>query len=206
MLNVYEAFIKVPCRVSVDLLCVWCIAHGVNFTKLIKPLPLSCSTRRAPSGVMSTFSIIRVSCGLWLYESSSGVSWTSSRCQGPPAKVCTHHVQWMWWNLKMFLPRSCCSTTDRTNKCTKSFWIGPLLRVCVCSLNSTLIIGFLYPGDPDVILKCIVLGFFANAARIHHSGSYRWDFPIKLLPAKVLQFCANTSHDTYLYSFSLPGL
>ncbi|CAM9328515.1 unnamed protein product, partial [Lampetra planeri] len=28
-------------------------------------------------------------------------------------------------------------------------------------------------GDPDVILKCIVSGFFANAARIHHSGSYR---------------------------------
>uniref|UniRef100_A0A6Q2YUB5 RNA helicase n=1 Tax=Esox lucius TaxID=8010 RepID=A0A6Q2YUB5_ESOLU len=28
-------------------------------------------------------------------------------------------------------------------------------------------------GDPDVILRCIVSGFFANAARIHHSGSYR---------------------------------
>ncbi|XP_047439691.1 probable ATP-dependent RNA helicase DHX35 [Mugil cephalus] len=28
-------------------------------------------------------------------------------------------------------------------------------------------------GDPDVILKCIVSGFFSNAARIHHSGSYR---------------------------------
>lgn len=32
---------------------------------------------------------------------------------------------------------------------------------------------FFCTGDPDVILKCIVLGFFANAARIHHSGSYR---------------------------------
>ncbi len=32
-----------------------------------------------------------------------------------------------------------------------------------------------YTGDPDVILKCIVFGFFANAARIHHSGSYRWE-------------------------------
>ncbi|MEQ2178185.1 hypothetical protein GOODEAATRI_011269, partial [Goodea atripinnis] len=32
---------------------------------------------------------------------------------------------------------------------------------------------FFYTGDPDVILKCIVSGFFANAARIHHSGSYR---------------------------------
>lgn len=30
-------------------------------------------------------------------------------------------------------------------------------------------------GDPDVILRCIVSGFFANAARIHHSGSYRWE-------------------------------
>uniref|UniRef100_A0A672T4F3 RNA helicase n=1 Tax=Sinocyclocheilus grahami TaxID=75366 RepID=A0A672T4F3_SINGR len=28
-------------------------------------------------------------------------------------------------------------------------------------------------GDPDVILRCIVSGFFANAARMHHSGSYR---------------------------------
>uniref|UniRef100_A0A3B5KEU0 RNA helicase n=1 Tax=Takifugu rubripes TaxID=31033 RepID=A0A3B5KEU0_TAKRU len=28
-------------------------------------------------------------------------------------------------------------------------------------------------GDPVVILRCIVLGFFANAARLHHSGSYR---------------------------------
>ncbi|XP_077439594.1 putative ATP-dependent RNA helicase DHX35 isoform X1 [Vanacampus margaritifer] len=28
-------------------------------------------------------------------------------------------------------------------------------------------------GDPDVILRCIVAGFFANAARVHHSGSYR---------------------------------
>lgn len=30
-----------------------------------------------------------------------------------------------------------------------------------------------FTGDPDVILRCIVAGFFANAARIHHSGSYR---------------------------------
>uniref|UniRef100_A0A4W5K2F7 RNA helicase n=1 Tax=Hucho hucho TaxID=62062 RepID=A0A4W5K2F7_9TELE len=28
-------------------------------------------------------------------------------------------------------------------------------------------------GDPDVILRCIVSGFFSNAARMHHSGSYR---------------------------------
>ncbi|KAG9332603.1 hypothetical protein JZ751_014701 [Albula glossodonta] len=28
-------------------------------------------------------------------------------------------------------------------------------------------------GDPDAILRCIVSGFFANAARMHHSGSYR---------------------------------
>lgn len=55
MLNVYEAFIKVPCRESVDLLCVWRTAHVGDFTKPIKPLVLSCSTRRAPSGVMNTF-------------------------------------------------------------------------------------------------------------------------------------------------------
>lgn len=31
-----------------------------------------------------------------------------------------------------------------------------------------------FSGDPVVILRCIVLGFFANAARLHHSGSYRY--------------------------------
>ena len=46
-------------------------------------------------------------------------------------------------------------------------------------------------GDPDVILKCIVAGFFANAARIHHSGSYRWvsEFhPLSLLSDVCLIF------------------
>ena len=28
-------------------------------------------------------------------------------------------------------------------------------------------------GDPDVVCRCIVAGFFANAARLHASGGYR---------------------------------
>ncbi|KPP75049.1 putative ATP-dependent RNA helicase DHX35 [Scleropages formosus] len=44
-------------------------------------------------------------------------------------------------------------------------------------------------GDPDVILKCIVSGFFANAARLHHSGSYRTlrdDRELHIHPTSVL--------------------
>uniref|UniRef100_A0A8C5CLJ4 DEAH-box helicase 35 n=1 Tax=Gadus morhua TaxID=8049 RepID=A0A8C5CLJ4_GADMO len=44
-------------------------------------------------------------------------------------------------------------------------------------------------GDPDVILRCIVAGFFANAARIHHSGSYRTlrdDRELHIHPSSVL--------------------
>jgi hypothetical protein len=28
-------------------------------------------------------------------------------------------------------------------------------------------------GDPDPVLRCIVAGFFANAARFHSTGAYR---------------------------------
>lgn len=51
-------------------------------------LLLSGSTRRAPSGVRSIFSTTRVCCELWLYESSSGASWTSLKCREHPVKVC----------------------------------------------------------------------------------------------------------------------
>lgn len=50
-------------------------------------LLLSGSTRKAPSGVRSIFSTTRVCCELWLYESSSGASWTSLKCRGLPVKV-----------------------------------------------------------------------------------------------------------------------
>lgn len=60
-----------------------------------KPFPLSCSTRRAPSGVRNTSSIIKVCSGLWQYESSSGVSWTSLRCRGLQVKVCMCHVYFL---------------------------------------------------------------------------------------------------------------
>ncbi|XP_075819010.1 putative ATP-dependent RNA helicase DHX35 isoform X2 [Microtus pennsylvanicus] len=44
-------------------------------------------------------------------------------------------------------------------------------------------------GDPDPVLKCIVSGFFANAARLHSSGAYRTirdDHELHIHPASVL--------------------
>ncbi|KAK1156158.1 putative ATP-dependent RNA helicase DHX35 [Acipenser oxyrinchus oxyrinchus] len=44
-------------------------------------------------------------------------------------------------------------------------------------------------GDPEVILRCIVSGFFANAARLHHSGAYRTlrdDHELHIHPTSVL--------------------
>ncbi|XP_040588736.1 probable ATP-dependent RNA helicase DHX35 isoform X2 [Mesocricetus auratus] len=44
-------------------------------------------------------------------------------------------------------------------------------------------------GDPDPVLKCIVSGFFANAARFHSSGAYRTirdDHELHIHPASVL--------------------
>ncbi|XP_028667591.1 probable ATP-dependent RNA helicase DHX35 isoform X2 [Erpetoichthys calabaricus] len=44
-------------------------------------------------------------------------------------------------------------------------------------------------GDPDVILRCIVSGFFANAARLHYTGTYRTlrdDHELHIHPTSVL--------------------
>ncbi|XP_069740321.1 probable ATP-dependent RNA helicase DHX35 isoform X1 [Narcine bancroftii] len=44
-------------------------------------------------------------------------------------------------------------------------------------------------GDPDPILRCIVSGFFANAARFHYSGFYRTirdDYELHIHPTSVL--------------------
>ncbi|XP_039590993.1 probable ATP-dependent RNA helicase DHX35 isoform X2 [Polypterus senegalus] len=44
-------------------------------------------------------------------------------------------------------------------------------------------------GDPDVILRCIVSGFFANAARLHFTGTYRTlhdDHELHIHPTSVL--------------------
>ncbi|XP_037666959.1 probable ATP-dependent RNA helicase DHX35 isoform X1 [Choloepus didactylus] len=44
-------------------------------------------------------------------------------------------------------------------------------------------------GDPDPVLRCIVSGFFANAARFHSTGSYRTirdDHELHIHPASVL--------------------
>lgn len=44
-------------------------------------------------------------------------------------------------------------------------------------------------GDPDPILRCIVLGFFANAAKFHYSGFYRTirdDYELHIHPTSVL--------------------
>lgn len=57
---------------------------------------------------------------------------------------------------------------------------------------------FCCTGDPDVILKCIVSGFFANAARIHHSGSYRWGINYMSNFNKQEEF---RSHITLLFVF-----
>ncbi|XP_073930860.1 probable ATP-dependent RNA helicase DHX35 isoform X4 [Castor canadensis] len=44
-------------------------------------------------------------------------------------------------------------------------------------------------GDPDPVLRCIVAGFFANAARFHSTGAYRTirdDHELHIHPASVL--------------------
>ncbi|XP_041061152.1 probable ATP-dependent RNA helicase DHX35 isoform X2 [Carcharodon carcharias] len=44
-------------------------------------------------------------------------------------------------------------------------------------------------GDPDPILRCIVSGFFANAAKFHYSGFYRTirdDYELHIHPTSVL--------------------
>ncbi|XP_027977776.1 probable ATP-dependent RNA helicase DHX35 isoform X7 [Eumetopias jubatus] len=44
-------------------------------------------------------------------------------------------------------------------------------------------------GDPDPVLRCIVSGFFANAARLHSTGAYRTirdDHELYIHPASVL--------------------
>ncbi|XDA82661.1 hypothetical protein R6Z07F_012573 [Ovis aries] len=44
-------------------------------------------------------------------------------------------------------------------------------------------------GDPDPVLRCIVSGFFANAARFHSTGAYRTirdDHELHIHPASVL--------------------
>ncbi|XP_047296310.1 putative ATP-dependent RNA helicase DHX35 isoform X2 [Homo sapiens] len=44
-------------------------------------------------------------------------------------------------------------------------------------------------GDPDLVLRCIVSGFFANAARFHSTGAYRTirdDHELHIHPASVL--------------------
>ncbi|XP_058143069.1 probable ATP-dependent RNA helicase DHX35 isoform X2 [Dasypus novemcinctus] len=44
-------------------------------------------------------------------------------------------------------------------------------------------------GDPDPVLRCIVSGFFANAARFHSTGTYRTirdDHELHIHPASVL--------------------
>ncbi|XP_062897219.1 probable ATP-dependent RNA helicase DHX35 [Mobula hypostoma] len=44
-------------------------------------------------------------------------------------------------------------------------------------------------GDPDPILRCIVSGFFANAARFHYNGFYRTirdDYELHIHPTSVL--------------------
>lgn len=57
--------------------------------------------------------------------------------------------------------------TDVQRRCVSSCPPRPVFSCVLTTLHVC------PTGDPDVILRCIVSGFFANAARIHHSGSYR---------------------------------
>ncbi|NXU60438.1 DHX35 helicase, partial [Horornis vulcanius] len=44
-------------------------------------------------------------------------------------------------------------------------------------------------GDPDPVLRCIVSGFFANAAKFHSTGAYRTirdDHELHIHPSSVL--------------------
>ncbi|KAG1692966.1 putative ATP-dependent RNA helicase DHX35 [Nymphon striatum] len=44
-------------------------------------------------------------------------------------------------------------------------------------------------GDTDAVCRCIVSGFFSNAAYLHHSGIYRTirgDYPVHIHPSSVL--------------------
>lgn len=125
--------------------CKFCQKPGIKVTLTICLLVFG-STRRAPSGVRNTFSTTRVWCEPWPYGSSSGVSWTSLKCLARPVKVCVCVF------VGLYQPSRFGDTflfQTESSPCTSR------------------------TGDPDVILKCIVSGFFANAARIHHSGSYR---------------------------------
>lgn len=105
MLNVYEAFIKV----CWELVC-WTYYTTGSSCAWFRLIPLSCSTRRAPSGARSTSSTIRVYSGPWLCESSSAASWTSLRCHGLPARVCLYTLNLsinIWMLLVFFSFKSC---------------------------------------------------------------------------------------------------
>lgn len=58
-------------------------------------------------------------------------------------------------------------------------WLRGILGVFAFPLTH-LTEKFFFPGDPDPVLRCIVSGFFANAAKFHSTGAYRWLFTVSL--------------------------
>ncbi|XP_068379896.1 probable ATP-dependent RNA helicase DHX35 isoform X2 [Eschrichtius robustus] len=71
---------------------------------------------------------------------------------------------------------------------------GLIRAVTVREQLKKLLVKFQVPkksseGDPDPVLRCIVSGFFANAARFHSTGAYRTirdDHELHIHPASVL--------------------
>lgn len=58
-------------------------------------------------------------------------------------------------------------------------WLSGILGLFAFPLTH-LTEKFFFPGDPDPVLRCIVSGFFANAAKFHSTGAYRWLYTVSL--------------------------
>lgn len=58
-------------------------------------------------------------------------------------------------------------------------WLSGILGIFAIPLTH-LTEKFFFPGDPDPVLRCIVSGFFANAAKYHSTGAYRWLYTVSL--------------------------
>ncbi|OXB52549.1 UNVERIFIED_CONTAM: hypothetical protein H355_005658, partial [Colinus virginianus] len=63
------------------------------------------------------------------------------------------------------------------------------MRIAEFPLNPMFAKMLLESGDPDPVLRCIVSGFFANAAKFHSTGAYRTirdDHELHIHPTSVL--------------------
>lgn len=179
----------------------WCQEHFLNYKGLLRAMTVREQLRR----LLNKFKVPRTS-------SEGRTSFLIKHMKANKIK---------WWNPKVVLD----------NQISHALWFT--VKWTLCSLYAEvvemLVFQFLYillfisSGDPDVILRCIVSGFFANAARLHHSGSYRWDVLLHLslscvdflmiccflslqchksFPKQVI-FCHLLYYSSYKYAFSL---